>query len=89
MNEFENTKVTENEDTQDWNPDLMDEEEHTTDTFDDVVEKTEEKSNEDSTLRQNQIMRTNPQKLHRMMIHRIEKFNVLHVEIFPNSVTGS
>lgn len=29
MNEFENTKVTENEDTQDWNPDLMDEEEHT------------------------------------------------------------
>ena len=43
MNEFENTKVTENEDTQDWNPDLMD-------TFDDVVEKTEEKSNEDSTF---------------------------------------
>lgn len=40
-------------------------------------------------LRQNQIMRTNPQKLHRMMTHRIEKFNVLHVEIFPNSVTGS
>lgn len=30
--------------------DLMDEEEHTTDTFDDVVEKTEEKSNEDSTF---------------------------------------
>lgn len=28
MNEFENTKVTENEDTQDWNPDLMNEEEH-------------------------------------------------------------
>lgn len=50
MNEFENTKVTENEDAQDWNPDLMDEEEHTTDTFDDVVEKTEEKSNEDSTF---------------------------------------
>ena len=50
MNEFENTKVTENEDTQDWNPDLMNEEEHTTDTFDVVVEKTEEKSNEDSTF---------------------------------------
>lgn len=50
MNEFENTKVTENEDAQDWNPDLMDEEENTTDTFDDVVEKTEEKSNEDSTF---------------------------------------
>ena len=33
MNEFENTKVTENEDAQDWNPDLMNEEEHTTDTF--------------------------------------------------------
>ena len=50
MNEFENTKVTENEDAQDWNPDLMNEEEHTTDTFDVVVEKTEEKSNEDSTF---------------------------------------
>ena len=30
--------------------DLMNEEEHTTDTFDVVVEKTEEKSNEDSTF---------------------------------------
>ena len=28
-------------------------------------------------------------KADKMMIHRIEKFNVLHVEIFPNSVTGS
>ena len=80
MNEFENTKVTENEDAQDWNPDLMNEEEHTTDTFDPM---------KILLLRQNQIMRTNPQKLHRMMIHRIEKFSVLHVEIFPNSVTGS
>ena len=33
MNEFENTKVTENEDTQDWNPDLMNEEEHEQKTY--------------------------------------------------------
>lgn len=90
MNEFENTKVTENEDAQDWNPDLMNEEEHTTEYIWCCCGKDRRKNPmKILLLRQNQIMRTNPQKLHRMMIHRIEKFNVLHVEIFPNSVTGS
>lgn len=52
MNEFENTKVAENEneDAQNWNPDLMEAEETTTDIFDDVADETEENSNEDSIV---------------------------------------